>query len=260
MRGKKPISNDNHEAPSPWAINPDWKIFWQLELTSRPSLLVAMFRNNTQHNNKADSPSVLISKLCLSFSLHCNHPDSSTLLWGSNQTCSFSPWLLRSLQCAEINVCGSNEALRHSLHDIKCFSVIDPFILAQSAFLSLSLSLSVSSSFTFLLSSLFFPCSYPLDSSYFKIPSLHWFSSSPLFLWGLFSLLLLRVHFVQQLPHRAVLQFELRLWGNALVRWREKGGWGQGRGITARLPIRSRVFPSFSCLASNWSRIWSLHI
>lgn len=60
-----------------------------------------------------------------------------------------------------------------------------------------------------------------------------------------FSLLLERVYFVQQLPHRAVLQFELRLWGNALSD-REKKKNGGGR-ITARLLIRSRVFPSVSC-------------
>lgn len=55
------------------------------------------------------------------------------------------------------------------------------------------------------------------------------------------SLLLARVCFVQQLPHRTFLQFELRLWGNALSDTQKDGGGG----ITARLLIRCRVFPSF---------------
>lgn len=67
------FSTVDHEAPSPWAINPDRKIFRQLELTSRPCLLVAVFWNNTQQNNKADSPRVLISKPCLFLCLHCKH-------------------------------------------------------------------------------------------------------------------------------------------------------------------------------------------
>lgn len=74
--------------------------------------------------------------------------------------------------------------------------------------------------------------------SYFKIP----FLALIFFLLSLlhgFSLFLARVYFVQQLPHRAVLQFEPSLWGNALSD-REKGG---GGGITARLLIRSSAFP-----------------
>lgn len=59
---------------------------------------------------------------------------------------------------------------------------------------------------------------------------------------GVFPPLIVRVHFAQQLPHRAALQFELSLWGSTLSDGeRERGG---GR-ITARLLIRTRVFPSF---------------
>lgn len=107
-----------------------------------------MFRNNTQQNNKAGSPSVLINKPCLSRSLHCSHPDSSPLLWDSHQT------------VCKTNVFGSNEALGHFLHPFRCFSDIDTFIAAQS-FLSQSALPSCShfSSFSFFL--FFFKIPFP---------------------------------------------------------------------------------------------------
>lgn len=71
-----------------------------------------------------------------------------------------------------------------------------------------------------------------------------------------FSLLLVRVHFVQQLPHRAVLQFELRLWGNALSDREKKGEADSLQGC--RLEVA--CLPLSSCLASHRLWIWSLHI
>lgn len=94
-----------------------------------------------------------------------------------------------------------------SLPDFRCFSLQLNLLFLNPSLLSLAIF-----SPTFKL----FSFSNPpptFSSTYFKIPFLHRFSPSPV---GFFSLLLVRVHFVQQLPHRAVLQFEPRLWGNAL--------------------------------------------
>lgn len=167
--------------------------------------------------------------------------------------CFFSVWIQRSQ--ADI-VFGSNEALGNHSHGFKCFEIIDHFITSVPSFSISSLLLILfprpspfCSPFSFSL--------YPGSSisSYFKISSLHWFYFSPTLLRG-FSLLLVRVYFVQQLPHRTVLQFELRLWGNALSD-RENGGRG---GSLQGCWLEAAYFPLSSSLASNRSWIWSLHI
>lgn len=168
---------------------------------------------------------------------HCNCPDSiSTYCQATARLLLFSmnPTFTSRNECLWIKWSTVH------LHGLKCFEVIDLFITSVSSFSISSLRLSLfplSSPFCSPFSFSFYPGSS--ISSYFKSPSLHWFSFCPPLLWD-FSLLLVRVYFVQQLPHRTVLQFELRLWGNALSDREE----GQG-GITAWLLIRSCVFPSF---------------
>lgn len=138
--------------PLPEQLTQIERFFWQLELTSRRSLSVAMFRNNAQQNNKADSPSVLINKPCLPHSLHCSHPHSSPLLWDSQQT------------VCKAKVFGSNETLGHIFTWFQMLFCYWSFHCSQILPFSLSISLSQSP----------FPaCSHFSSSSpFFKSPFL----------------------------------------------------------------------------------------
>lgn len=98
------------------------------------------------------------------------------------------------------------EALRRRSHASKCSSVIDLHRRLHLIFFSVSCLLP---HLTFLSQPLGF---FPILKSLPRID----FSTSPPLLGDFFSLLLVRVYFAQQLPHRAVLQFELRLRGNAV--------------------------------------------
>lgn len=241
---------------SPRAINPDRKMVWQLELPSRPSLLVAMFRNNTQQNNKADTPSVLISKLCLSHSLGCKHPHSSTLLWDSNQPVSL---LLDTMLSETYRKRGCLWIrLSISLLDFRCFSLqlnllfLNPHsFLWQSSRPPLSSSLSVTPPPTF-------------SSTYLKIPFLHRFSPSPPFLWDFFlsflweSILFNSCHTERFCSLSRGSGETLR--GKGLsVRERERKNLKSVQG--SRLKVtRSPHLPSRSSrLTLNRSRIWSFY-
>lgn len=96
------------------------------------SLGCNIFRNNTQQNNKADSPRVLIIKL--SHSLLCSHPDSSSTYCGA-QTSLLCFCVNPTFHQQKLMSLDQNEALGYRLQGFKLFSAIDLFI---SSFPSLS--------------------------------------------------------------------------------------------------------------------------
>lgn len=129
------------------------------------SLGCNIFQNSTQQNNKADSPSVLISKLRLSRS----QPTQTAVLTVGLELAT------------ETSAFGSNEALGRCVHAFKCFFF---FLLSICSLAQSSLPL-----FPSPCQSVSSPHHLSPISSYFKTPSSHWFFSalpSLLFSCGIF--------------------------------------------------------------------------
>ena len=92
--------------PLPEQLTQIERFFLTAWVNSPPrSLGCNIFQNSTQQNNKADSPSVLISKRRLS----CSQPTQTAVLTVGLKLAT------------ETSAFGSNEALGRCLHAFKCF-------------------------------------------------------------------------------------------------------------------------------------------
>ena len=173
--------------------------------------------------------------LASSVSLARNPPRQQCSLWGSNRQ-----------QKKETSAFGSNEALGRCLHAFKCFFFLLLLIcsLAQSSLPPFpSPCRSVSS-----------PHHLSPISSYFKIPSSHWFffflpPLSSLFLWDFFFSPACESPFCSTVAT----QKGSAVWAEALgetlcqtERKKKKGWGGGGGGITARLLIRQSCISPLS--------------
>lgn len=180
---------------------------------------------------------------------HCNHPDSSSLVWDWKQTV----WIRRSP--ADINVSGSDEAwfawFQMLLLIISLAWSSLPFCPSVCLLLLHLLSL-----FHFLFCCCFFPV--PWFLSYFKIPFLALIFFLSCFPVGIF---FFSPPCESPFCSTVATQNGSAVWAEALgkrsVRWRGKKGEAESL-QGCRLEVVH--FPLSSCLALNRSRIWSLHI